>query len=251
VGKKVVPLRALVDFELWESSKTLARINGENSFRLEGFLTEKEKKHSNVVLAKIKKFTKNFTTNILPTISNKVTVNMVDAKIELTKAIHELILTTLLSLVLIFLVLYLRFSSVIHTLIIMLAIPFGMLGVFLSLWIFNSTLSLNSALGIILLNGITVANSIMLVDRILKNISKGIEAKQAILLTAKERIRPILMTSIITILGMLPIAFGFGEGGKVLQPLGIAVSGGLWVSLIFTLYIIPALEYKVLTYAKS
>ena len=159
-------------------------------------------------------------------------------KFELTKAINELIITTLLSLVLIFLVLYLRFSSILHRLIIMLAIPFGILGVFLSLWIFNSTISLNSALGVILLNGITVANSILLVDRILKHVTNGVEVKQAIMLTAKERIRPILMTSIITILGMLPIAFGFGEGGSVLQPLGIAVSGGLWVSLIFTLYVV-------------
>lgn len=246
VGEKVVPLRALADFELLDSNKSLVRIDNENSFRLEGELTEKEKKQERKILAQIKQFTKDFKTNTLKTISSKVAVNMVDAKVELTKAIHELMITTLLSLVLIFLVLYLRFSSIIHTLIIMLAIPFGILGVFLSLWVFDSTLSLNSALGIILLNGITVANSIMLVDKILKHRAKGEAPLTAILLTAKERIRPILMTSIITILGMLPIALGFGEGGKVLQPLGIAVSGGLWVSLIFTLYVIPALELKVL-----
>lgn len=250
VGDKVVPLRALVDFELLNSSKTLVRIDGENSFRLEGHFTENEKKNTRKILARLQQFTENFNKQVLPTITDKVTVNMVDAKVELTKAINELILTTLISIVLIFLVLYLRFSSAIHSLIIMLAIPFGILGVFLALWIFDSTLSLNSALGIILLNGITVANSIMLVDRILKHTAAGKDTEQAILLTAKERIRPILMTSIITILGMLPIAFGFGEGGKVLQPLGIAVSGGLWVSLIFTLYIIPALEYQWLRITK-
>lgn len=251
VGDKIVPLRALANFELLDSNRTLTRFNGENYFRLEGYLNENEKPHHNTILAKLRRFTEDFANKTLTTISDKVSIKMVDAKVELTQAIHELMITTLLSLILIFLALYLRFSSVIHTLIIMLAIPFGILGVFLSLWIFNSTLSLNSALGIILLNGITVANSIMLVEKILKYVAKGEKPRQAILLTAKERIRPILMTSIITIFGMLPIACGFGEGGKVLQPLGIAVAGGLWVSLIFTLYIIPALEYMVLSFAKD
>lgn len=247
VGDKIVPLRALVNFELLDSNRSLVRIDGENSFRLEGYLSENEKPRSNTILTKIRRFTREFSNHTVKTISDKVTVNMVDAKVELTQAIHELIFTTLLSLILIFLVLYLRFSSIIHTVIIMLAIPFGILGVFLSLWIFNSTLSLNAALGIILLNGITVANSIMLVDKILKYAAQGKTVKQSILLTARERIRPILMTSIITIFGMLPIAIGFGEGGKVLQPLGISVAGGLWVSLVFTLYIIPTLEHKYLS----
>lgn len=247
VGDKIVPLRALANFTLVETDRTLFRLNGENSFRLDGYFTEQEKLRSREVLSRLQTFTKNFASNIEQTFPEKVMVQLVDAKVELTQAIYELMLTTLLSLLLIFLVLYFRFASVIHSLIIMLAIPFGILGVFLALWIFKSTVSLNSALGIILLNGITVANSIMLVDKILKHIAQGVPVNQAILLTAKARIRPILMTSIITILGMFPIALGLGEGGAVLQPLGIAVAGGLWVSLIFTLYLVPALEYLVLT----
>ena len=68
------------------------------------------------------------------------------------------------------------------------------------------------------------------------------EPIEAALYSAQKRLRPILITSLTTILGMLPIAFGMGEGGKILQPLGIAVAGGLWVSTLFTLYIVPSLE---------
>ena len=123
----------------------------------------------------------------------------------------------------------------------MLAIPFGVLGVLWSLTLFHSTISLNSALGVVLLIGISVSNSILLVEKamLLFETEKRLPS-EAISQAIKQRIRPILMTSLTTVFGMLPIALGYGAGGKVLQPLGIAVCGGLWVSLIFTLYIVPA-----------
>ena len=128
--------------------------------------------------------------------------------------------------------------------IVLTAIPTGILGVLLALGLFQSTLSLNSALGIILLNGIAVANSIIMVDFIRVMIAKGHAPKEAAIWASVKRLRPILITSLTTILGMLPIALGLGEGGKVLQPLGLAVAGGLWFSMLFTLYIVPALEYS-------
>jgi len=148
-----------------------------------------------------------------------------------------------LAIVLIGTVLLLRFQDLGLVLIIMLAIPFGIFGAILSLYIFSSTISLNSGLGIVLLIGISVANSILLLEKLLSLNASGIPLIEAIHQTCISRIRPILMTSLTTILGMLPVAVGLGDGGKVLQPLGISVSGGLLTSLILTIYVIPSLAY--------
>ena len=136
----------------------------------------------------------------------------------------------------------LLFGNWIDAFLILLAIPFGIMGTILSLTIFQSELSLNSTLGVILLNGISVANSIILVDFIKQLKSRGQSAKESAINAARIRLRPILMTSMTTVIGMLPIALGFGSGGKILQPLGISVSGGLWVSMLFTLYFVPTLQ---------
>jgi HAE1 family hydrophobic/amphiphilic exporter-1 len=133
------------------------------------------------------------------------------------------------------------FQNIKETLVVMMSIPLGLIGVLLSLYIFKSTLSLNSALGFILLNGIAVNNSILLLSVFKDNKKKGYALRDAILSACQSRLRPILMTSLTTILGMLPIAFGLGDGGKILQPLGIAVAYGLMVSTSLTLFVIPFL----------
>ena len=156
-----------------------------------------------------------------------------------------------MSILLIFLTLLLQFGSFVHTMIVLLAVPLGIMGVLGSLYIFSSTLSLNSALGIILLNGIAVANSILLVDFIRKLVAEGMVPLEAAVLAGRKRLRPILITSLTTILGMLPIALGSGEGGKILQPLGIAVSGGLWFSTLLTLFLVPMFEVIYLDWKRK
>jgi multidrug efflux pump subunit AcrB len=133
----------------------------------------------------------------------------------------------------------------------MVAIPLGFIGVMISLFIFQSTLSLNSALGVILLNGIAVANSIILVDFLNRLVKEGRPVREAALEAARSRLRPILMTSLTTAIGMLPIAMGLGDGGKILQPLGIAISGGLWFSMSLTLVIVPALQVSYLNWKQD
>ncbi|MEK6624135.1 MAG: efflux RND transporter permease subunit, partial [Bdellovibrionota bacterium] len=93
---------------------------------------------------------------------------------------------------------------------------------------------------------ITVANSIMMADLTLKLVAEGHSPSEAALLAAKRRLRPILITSLTTVLGMIPVAIGMGEGGKILRPLGLAVSGGLWFSMTFTLFVVPGLEVLTL-----
>ena len=139
-----------------------------------------------------------------------------------------------------------QFGDVVNALLVLVAVPLGFIGVLLSLFIFRSTLSLNSILGVILLNGIAVANSIILVDFLKRLVDRGLSPRDAALEAGRKRLRPILITSLTTILGMLPIALGVGQGGRILQPLGIAVSGGLWVSMGLTLFAVPALQVAYL-----
>jgi hydrophobic/amphiphilic exporter-1 (mainly G- bacteria), HAE1 family len=165
---------------------------------------------------------------------------------DLQQSLDQLKWAVGISIALVFLTMVIQLGDVVHSLLVLVAIPLGFIGVLVSLFVFKSTLSLNSGLGTILLNGIAVANSIILVDFIRKLHQSGKDAKTATIEASLARIRPILMTSMTTVLGMLPIALGFGEGGKILQPLGIAVCGGLWVSTFLTLYIVPALQYLYL-----
>lgn len=243
IQDKVVPMSALAQVkkeiappEIYnEDLMTLVRIEA------------REPKHDldkDAALEKIKVAFERFKKERLPELDpkNLVSFEFEDPHVELNKAVKELSVAVLIALGLIFITLLLQFGSIAHTLFVMLAIPFGFLGILLALYLGGSTLSLNSALGAILLNGIAVANSIMLVDVMQEYMKKGFSPLEAALQAARKRIRPILMTSLTTILGMLPIALGLGEGGKIIQPLGIAICGGLWVSLVFTLFIVPALE---------
>jgi hypothetical protein len=174
-------------------------------------------------------------------------VYLEDALIDLHEALRELGTAVALSVALIFLTLVIQFGSFMNALLVLVAVPLGFIGVLTSLFVFRSTLSLNSVLGVILLNGIAVANSIILVDFLKRLVDLGMYPVQAAVTAGKKRLRPILITSLTTILGMLPIAIGMGEGGRILQPLGIAVSGGLWVSMGLTLFVVPALQVSYLT----
>ena len=169
-------------------------------------------------------------------------IHIEDSKKELTDAIRQLLFAVSLSIGLIFIVMVLQFGSLMNSLLVLVSVPLGFIGVILSLYIFRSTLSLNSLLGVILLNGVAVANSIILVDFLQKKVREGVAARIAAVEVARVRLRPILMTSMTTGLGMLPIALGLGEGGKILQPLGIAVAGGLAFSMTTTLFVVPALQ---------
>lgn len=175
------------------------------------------------------------------------TVIEVPADEELQEALTQLKWAVAISVLLVFLTMVLQLGEVISALLVLVAIPLGFIGVVLSLFVFQSSLSLNSGLGTILLNGIAVANSIILVDFIRKLHAEGKDARTATLEAAQARVRPILMTTLTTVLGMTPIALGLGEGGQILQPLGIAVCGGLWVSTLLTLYLVPALQYLALS----
>ena len=170
-----------------------------------------------------------------------------DPGAEINESLQSLLWALLFSVFLILFVLLLQFGTFKESFIIMLAIPFGVIGVSLSLYLFKSTLSLNSMLGIILLAGTAVNNSILYLE-FFKNAYKksSLEELQTCLLEAASlRFKPILITTLTTIFGMIPMALAFGDGGEVLQPLGISVAGGLGVSTFLVLVLLPLILYQV------
>lgn len=159
---------------------------------------------------------------------------------ELDDAIRSLFISLGLSVALIYLLLTFQFNSFGAPLVILVSVPLGFFGLVLSLFFFNSSLSLNSLLGAILLSGVVVNNSIILVDFYLSLLNQIPDRTEALLEAARVRFRPIVITTLTTIVGMLPIAIGIGQGAAVIRPLGIAVSGGLAVSTVMTIFVVPA-----------
>lgn len=144
-----------------------------------------------------------------------------------------------LILMLVYIVMAAQFESLRYPFIIMFSIPFAFVGFILSLFITGETINLMSLIGAIMLVGIVVKNGIVLVDYINLNRERGMGISQAVILGGKSRLRPVLMTSMTTILGMVPMSLGIGEGSELWQPMGIAIVGGLTVSTLVTLVIIP------------
>jgi len=146
----------------------------------------------------------------------------------------------LLALILIYLVLAAQFESFKDPFIIMVTVPLAIAGALLCLWIFGQTLNIFSEIGIIMLIGLVTKNGILIVEFANKKRETGLSLKAAVLEAAAQRFRPILMTSLATALGALPIAISLGAAATSRKPLGTVVVGGLMFSLILTLFVIPA-----------
>jgi hydrophobic/amphiphilic exporter-1 (mainly G- bacteria), HAE1 family len=246
---KLVPLKSLVSLKIEKLPPLLHNVDGRGVDFVSGKVHEEDKAESP---QKVKEAERLFTQwKEKAKFPEGVSVNLDDAQYEMNDALSELESAVGISILLIFLVMVLQFGNFMTAIIVMVSVPLGFIGVLVSLYIFKSTLSLNSVLGVILLNGIAVANSIILVDFLKKLVARGLSPKDAALEAAQKRLRPILMTSMTTALGMLPIALGLGEGGRILQPLGLAVVGGLGFSVFMTLFIVPSLQVSYLEWARK
>jgi len=162
------------------------------------------------------------------------------------ESFSDLGLLLLLGIILVFIAMASQFESFLEPFIIMFAIPFSFTGVFLALLLTGTTLSIIAGMGAILLIGIVVKNGIVMVDFINLMRDRGLELNEAIVVSGKSRLRPVLMTAMTTMLGMLPMALSRGEGSEIWRPLGISVVGGLFFSTLVTLVLIPAI-YAVLS----
>lgn len=160
---------------------------------------------------------------------------------EFAESGSSLIFAFLLALILVYLVLAAQFESFADPLIIMLTVPLALAGAVLSLWLFDQTLNIFSEIGIIVLVGLVTKNGILIVEFANQRKEQGLTVKEAIIDAASQRFRPILMTSLATILGALPIALALGDASTSRIPMGISIVGGLTFSLILTLFVIPGL----------
>ncbi len=151
----------------------------------------------------------------------------------------DMFILLILIVILVYIVMATQFESLRMPFIIMLSLPFAFTGVFLALFITNTPLSLIALIGAVMLVGIVVKNGIVMVDFTNLLRERGLSVSQAVIAAGKSRLRPVLMTTLTTILGMFPLAMGIGEGSAIWQPMGVAIIGGLTFSTVLTLIVVP------------
>jgi len=173
------------------------------------------------------------------------TVSLKGARLEQQDAFRNLVFALALAILLVYMVLASQFASLLHPFLIMFSVPLGFIGVIWALFLTGNTLSVVSFIGIIMMVGIVVSNAIILVDYINRQRKEGAVLKEAIIQAGRIRLRPILMTTLTTICGLIPMALGLGEGAEANASLAIAVIGGLSVSTVLTLVFVPTLYFIV------
>jgi len=168
-----------------------------------------------------------------------VSVSIGGSAEEQQESFADMGLLLILVILLVYIVMATQFESLLMPFIIMFTLPFAFTGVFLALFLTNTPLSLIALIGSLMLVGIVVKNGIVMVDftNLLRN--RGLSINHAVIQAGKSRLRPVLMTSLTSIFGLLPLALGIGEGSEIWQPLGVAIIGGLTVSTALTLIVIP------------
>jgi HAE1 family hydrophobic/amphiphilic exporter-1 len=164
---------------------------------------------------------------------------------QMTDTFADLALALILAIILVYAVMAVQYESFFNPFVIMFSLPTALIGIILSLFITGRALSVPAFIGIIMLVGVAVSNAIVFVDYLKQQLEKGMERDQAIIETGRVRLRPILMTAFSTILAMLPLALGLGEGGEYQAPLATVVIGGLLVSTLITLILVPVV-YSIL-----
>nr|WP_262899604.1 efflux RND transporter permease subunit [Chryseosolibacter histidini] len=173
------------------------------------------------------------------TVPPQYKIKVAGQELRRQESVKNLTFALVLSIVLVYMVLASQFESLLHPFTILLTIPLAAVGAILAFFILGMPLNMMGYIGIILLGGIAVNNSIMIIDCINQNRQNGMALREAILDAGERRLRPIMMTSMTTILGILPLTLGFGESAALRAPIAIAVIGGLVTSTLLTLIIIP------------
>ncbi len=243
---KIIPLKALAKIHMQTESYVPVRYEDNNRKQeVRAFYRKNNSKLSK------KEWIKKFKT-IVKKVDKPmdIQIDYPDPNKEVGKSFDSFKKSLIISIALVFLIIALLFNSVRYPLIILATVPFAVTGVLGGLFISQSTISLNSMLGTILLSGLVVNNAILFIDFFIHaKKDQGMNTKDAIIEAASLRFRPIIMTTLTTLLGVVPIALGLGESGEILSPLGISIFFGLMVSTILTLFVIPS--FLIITTFKS
>jgi len=170
-------------------------------------------------------------------------VRFVGEQEEQKKANRSLMFVLMLAVALVYMVMAAQYESLLHPFVIMFAIPFAAIGVTLMLFFTGTNFSINVFIGVIMLAGIVVNNAIVLVDYINLMRRQGMDLREAILEGGRRRLRPILMTTLVTVFGLLPMALGIGSGAELQASMARTVFGGMTVATVFTLFFVPTIYY--------
>ena len=174
------------------------------------------------------------------TLPPNVRINVRGSVAAMQTSFRSFGLGLLLSTLLVYLILVAQFESFLDPFLILLAVPTGLTGVLITLWLTGTTLNIMSLMGVVMMVGIVVSNSILIVEFIRRLRADGKPIREAVSLACRVRLRPVLMTSLATLIGLLPMAFALGAGSEAYAPLARAIIGGLAVSVVLTVFIVPA-----------
>lgn len=174
-------------------------------------------------------------------LDDSFTTSLTGASRDFSESSSNILFAFVLALILIYLLLAAQFESFVEPFIIMLTVPMALAGALFSLWYFNETLNIFSQIGMIMLIGLVTKNGILIIEFTNQLREKGMKVREALIEASTARLRPILMTSLATILGALPIAMALGAGSKSRMGMGIVIIGGLLLSMVLTLFVIPAI----------
>ncbi len=172
-------------------------------------------------------------------LTSGIAVSLSGQSAEMQESFQSMLFTLAMAIFLVYLVMASQFESLVHPFVILFTIPLALVGAVWGLWLTGTTVSVVAFIGLIMLAGIVVNNAIVLVDLVNQLRREGLGRDAAIIEAGRARLRPILMTTLTTTLGLLPMALGFGEGAEVRAPMAITVIGGLTVSTLLTLLVIP------------
>lgn len=226
-----IKLKEVSTFSVGDSPVKIQRINNQDAVQF----TVKYK--STTTLGEITKQVEQAFKDI--EISDETEIVYSGEKDLLDSAMDEMITALILAVVFIYLVMAAQFESLKYPFVIMFSVPLIVIGVSIALTLTDTPIGVTAVIGLIVLAGIVVNNAIVIVDYINQRKEEGLSSYEAIITSVMDRARPILMTSLTTILGLIPMALGIGEGTEINQPMGIAVIGGLISSTFLTLFLIP------------
>ncbi|MBN2093706.1 efflux RND transporter permease subunit, partial [candidate division KSB1 bacterium] len=229
-SEKSIPLEAVADIQVREGPSEIRRVEQQRTALVTANISGRDLQSVSEDI---------FNTLNTMGLPSGFTFDLAGQNKEMQTSMNSLMLALALAVFLVYIVMASQFESLIHPFIILFTIPLALIGVFISLYLLNIPLSIVVFLGLIMLAGIVVNNAIVLVDYINQLRERGYEKITAIIEAGKVRLRPILMTTLTTVLGLLPMSLGLGDGAEIRTPMAITVIVGLITSTLLTLIVIP------------
>ncbi|MCP4724368.1 MAG: efflux RND transporter permease subunit [bacterium] len=233
VGDAFIPIRELVDYSYTRGPNEIRREDQVRTIQVFANIHERSYKE---VISEISSVVADIN---LP--SSDYSIEVAGETQEMQRSFRSLLLALLISIALVYMILAAQFESLKQPFVIMFAVPLAMIGTAIMLYITGNSLNIMSAIGVIILVGIVVNDAIIKVDFINQSRLKGTPLREAIMEAGKKRLRPIIMTTVTTVLGLTPMALGIGQGTGMQVPMAIAVIGGLLSSTLLTLIVIPVI----------